>query len=206
MVALSIETLGIALQRALVALVLLAGATSALPAQSDSAKHAVRFSVGGGPMLAINRRDGEARVGYAAQGSVLLVRTGSPLLFRGDLVYAHTGEVGDHMRSTLTTVSSRGDAASAAIVFANVVLRTAHDGLSPYVLAGSGIGWSDVMQMNTASAQSGGAIRFAWQSGGGLRWAAGSRTIGLEGRLQSVQSPLDNSWRLSVPLTVEVSW
>lgn len=179
-----------------------------LHAQTDSAPPAIRFGLAAGPAVTFGELSSSARVGYALQGSVSLVRPRSLWRVRGDLVYQHVGSLDGDMQSYADgTYRMNGDAVASALGFVNVLATSPHaTPVAGYLLAGAGIGLPDAMVMTSGGADSRGTARLAWQAGAGLEWARGTRALNLEMRLQSVRAAATSGWYTSLPVTFGVSF
>ena len=184
------------------------GLVPALHAQTDSLKSAISVSLAAGPAVAVGVVPGGQRVGYLAQGSLTRTWSTSPWRVRGDVVYQHLGDVGEHMRyAGDRTPGERGNAASAALAFASVgFAHRLTPNVLPYLLGGVGGGWIDEMRMTDGFAQGGGAARLAWQGGAGVEWVRGERALTLEARVQAARAAIGPRWYSTVPLLVGVRW
>ena len=182
--------------------------TSPLRAQTDSATRTTRFSVAAGPALTVGVLRSAASLGYLAQASVVRVRPTSPWRLRGDVVYQHVGDAGQHMRKPSDRdPRARDAAASSALGLVNVALATRHSrSFTTYLLVGAGGGWTDEMRMSDRVVRGGGAMRLAWQGGAGLEWVRRGRVVSLESRLQTTRSTLAPRWYTTVPLLLGVSF
>ena len=194
--------------RAAAAVATAVGLAPALHAQTDSLKSAISLSLAAGPALAVGVVPGSQRSGYLAQGSLARTWPTSPWRIRGDVIYQHLGDVGEHMRyASDRNLGQRDNAASAALAFVSVALGPrVTPNVLPYVLGGVGGGWIDEMRMTDGIAEGGGAVRLAWQGGAGVEWVRGERALTLEARVQAARAALGQRWYSTVPLLVGVRW
>lgn len=182
-------------------------------AQSDGTANSLGISVAAGPAFA-SRSGGAASSGYAASASVALVAPGSPWRVRGEILYQHLGMAGKDMRvgaDDAYRMRGAGERSTSAFV-SGVLAGRRTRAVSPYVVAGLGVGWVSAMRIESDVTWTGGmhaggrATRLALQGGTGLEWKRGSRALSIEARLQSLPTASNLFGSTSLPVTVGVSF